>query len=138
MFKQLAAVAAVAGLLFSAAGCTTLADARAAKGSGQSRVYNASFDQVWDAVPVALKELGLKEEGFSKGSGYVVARDAAPLSAGLSDARLGDNVAIFVDKADSAGKTRVEVVSKPPLLINAMGNKWESRVLDKLSEKLPR
>ncbi len=138
MFKHIAAVAAVAGLLFSAAGCTTLADARAAKGSGQSRVYNASFDQVWSAVPEALKDLGLKEEGFNKGSGYVVARDAKPMASAIPDARLGDNVAIFVDKADSAGKTRVEVVSKAPLLINAMGSNWESRVLDKLSEKLPR
>jgi hypothetical protein len=101
-------------------------------------VYNASVDQVWNAVPEALKELGLKEEGFNKGSGYVVARDAKPMATAIPDARLGDNVAIFVDQADSAGKTRVEVVSKAPLLINAMGSNWESRVLDKLSEKLPR
>ena len=138
MFKHIAAAAVAATLLFSAAGCSTLGDARAAQGTGQVRVYNASFDQVWNAVPAALKDLGLKEEGYSKGSGYVVARGATPVKGVAASANLADKVAIFVDKADSAGKTRVEVVSKGALLVNPLGSPWESRVLDKLSETLPR
>ena len=138
MLKYIATAAVAATLLFSAAGCSTLGDARAAQGTGQVRVYNASFDQVWNAVPGALKDLGLKEEGYSKGSGYVVARGATPVKGVAASANLADKVAIFVDKADSAGKTRVEVVSKGALLVNPLGSPWESRVLDKLSETLPR
>lgn len=138
MFKHIAAVAVATGLLFSTSACSTLGDARAAQGTGQVRTFNAPFDQVWNAVPGALKELGLKEEGYSKGSGYVVARSPTPVKGVAATAGLADKIAIFVDKGDSAGKTRVEVVSKGPLLVNPLGSPWESRVLDKLAETLPR
>ena len=138
MLKPIAAAAVAISLLFSAAGCSTLANVRAAQGSGSAQVYNASFDQVWNAVPVALKELGLKEEGFNKGSGYVVARGATPVKGVTASANFADKIAIFVDKADGAGKTRVEVVSKGPLLVNTFGVNWERRILDKLSETLPK
>lgn len=118
--------------LLSITACSTIGDALAAKGSGQARVYNASFDQVWNAVPDALHELGLKEEGFHKGSGYVVARKQ------VVGQEVADNLAVFVDKTDSANRTRVEVVSKSTLMLNALSRKWETRVLDKLSEKFPR
>lgn len=137
MSRPLAALIAAVALL-SSTGCSTLADARAAKGSGQARVYNASFDQVWNAVPEALKDLGLKEEGFNKGSGYVVARSAVKVGETYPVAGLADNLAVFVDKADSAGQTRVEVVAKSTVLLNPLAKKWETRVLDKLAEKFPR
>ena len=115
-----------------------MADARAAKGSGQMRVYNAPFDQVWNVVPEALKELGLKEEGFNKGSGYVVARSPMMVGDTVPVAGIADNLAVFVDKCDSARQTRVEVVAKSSVPLNPISKKWETRVLDKLSEKLPR
>ena len=137
MSRPLAALLAAIALLTST-GCSTLADTRAAKGAGQARMYNASFDQVWNAVPDALKELGLKEEGFNKGSGYVVARSPVKVGEKLPLVGLEDNLAVFIDKGDRAGQTRVEVVAKSTMPLNPMSRKWESRVLDKLSEKLPR
>jgi uncharacterized lipoprotein len=132
-----AALIATVALLVST-GCSTLADARAAKGSGQARMYNASFDQVWNAVPEALKELGLKEEGFNKGSGYVVARSPMKVGETIPVAGLADNLAVFVDKGNGASQTRVEVVAKSTVPLNPLSRKWETQVLDKLSEKLPR
>ena len=137
MSRHIAALIAAVALL-SSTGCSTLADARAAKGSGQTRVYNASFDQVWNAVPNALKELGLKEEGYNKGSGYVVARNAMMVGEKIPVAGMEDNLAVFVEKGDSAGQTRVEVVAKSAVPLNPLSKKWEVRVLDKLSEKFPR
>jgi hypothetical protein len=137
MSRHIAALFAAVALL-SSTGCSTLADTRAAKGSGQARVYNASYDQVWNAVPVVLKDLGLKEEGFNKGSGYVVARSEMKLGETMPVAGLADNLAVFVDKADSAGQTRVEVVARSSVPLNPLSKKWETRVLDKLSEQLPR
>lgn len=137
MTKPLAALFAAVALL-TATGCSTLADTRAAKGSGQTRMYNASFDQVWNAVPGALKDLGLKEEGFNKGSGYVVARSEMKIGEKMPVAGFADNLAVFVDKGDAAGQTRVEVVAKSSIPLNPLSKKWEARVLDKLSEKLPR
>jgi hypothetical protein len=137
MSRSIAALLAAVALL-SSAGCSTLADARAAKGSGQARVYNASFDQVWNAVPDALKELGLKEEGYSKGSGYVVARSQTMVGEKIPLAGVTDNLAVFVDKGNSASQTRVEVVARSSVPLSPLSKKWEARVLDKLSEKLPR
>jgi uncharacterized lipoprotein len=137
MSRPIAAVLAALALL-SSTGCSTLADTRAAKGSGQARVYNASFEQVWNAVPAALKELGLKEEGYNKGSGYVVARSQTMVGEKIPLAGIEDNLAVFVDKGNSASQTRVEVVAQSTVPLNPLSRKWEARVLDKLAEKLPR
>ena len=136
MVKNIAALIMALGLLFSAAGCTTLADARAAKGSGQSRVYDAPFDRVWDTVPEVLKELGLKEEGNNRAAGYVVAQRPIELVKGTALARPDENVAIFIEKVNGVPKTRVEVVSKKAVVINVFARSWETRILDKLAEDL--
>lgn len=137
MSRSFAALVAALALL-SSTGCSTLSDARAAKGSGQARVYNAPFDQVWNAVPEVLKELGLKEEGFNKASGYVVARNAVKVGETMPVTGLADNLAVFVDKGNGASQTRVEVVARSTVPLSPLSKKWEARVLDKLSEKLPR
>jgi uncharacterized lipoprotein len=137
MPRQIAALFAAFALVASA-GCSTLADTRAAKGSGQARVYNAPFEQVWNAVPEALKELGVKEEGVNKNAGYVVARSPMMVGEKVPVAGVSDNLAIFVDKGDNARQTRVEVVARSSVPLNPLSKKWEARVLDKLSEKLPR
>jgi hypothetical protein len=136
MVKNIVALITALGLLFSAAGCTTLADARAAKGSGQSRVYDASFERVWDTVPEVLKELGLREEGNNKAAGYVVAQRPMELVRGTALARPDENVAIFIEKVNGVPKTRVEVVSKKAVVINVFARSWETRILDKLAEDL--
>nr|WP_314623616.1 hypothetical protein [uncultured Noviherbaspirillum sp.] len=137
MSRKIAALLAAVTLAFSA-GCSTLADTRAAKGSGQARVYNSPFEQVWNAVPEALKELGVKEEGVNKNAGYVVARSPMMVGEKIPVAGVADNIAIFVDKGDNARQTRVEVVARSSVPLNSLAQKWEARVLDKLSEKLPR
>jgi len=138
MFKNIVVLITALGLLFSAAGCTTLADARAAKGSGLSRVYDASYDKVWNAVPQVLKEMGLKEEGNNKAAGYVVAQNPVSFLRGTSLARPSENIAIFVDKLDESGKTRVEVVSKNAVAINVFtkNENREKDILDKMTERL--
>ena len=137
MSRQIAALFAAIALV-SSAGCSTLADTLAARGSGESRVYNAPFEQVWNAVPEALKDLGVKEEGFNKASGYVVARSPVMVGEKVPVTGVADNLAIFVDKGNSPRQTRVEVVARSNVPLSPLGKKWESRVLDKLSEKLPR
>lgn len=138
MFKPLAAGFMAVSLLFSASGCTTLADARAGQGTGQVRVYDASWDKVWSTIPVVLKDLGLKEEGFHKGSGYVVAQSTVPMLRSLPGVGVGENIAIFVDKADSPNQTRVEVVAKNKFSVDAFANKWEGRVHEQLATRLAR
>ena len=45
--------------LILASGCSTLADARAARGEGTTRIYDRPYDQVWTAVISTVKASGL-------------------------------------------------------------------------------
>ena len=116
-------------LLF-AAGCATLADARTAKGSGTSRIYNASFDTVWETIPKAVHALGPKIVGENKQEGYILAEKE------ITAFSYGEKIAIFVDKIDDS-RTKVEVVSKKAMATNILAWNWEKPILDKLSEMLP-
>ena len=129
----LLALFAVALLLF-VSGCSTVADARSAKGSGLSYVYEGSFDTVWDSIPKAIQGLGgggPKIIGDNKAEGYVLAQG------GMSAVSYGENVAIFVEKVD-ATRTRVEIVSKRALATNIVAADWAPRIHKKLAELLKR
>jgi hypothetical protein len=111
-------------------GCSTLADARAARGTGTARVYAVSPDAVWNALPAVIKEAGLDFVGDNRPEGYLLAqRGITPLS-------YGEHVAIFVDPARPGTGTRVEVVSKKAMATNVLAPDWEGEILDKLGEKL--
>jgi hypothetical protein len=87
---------------------------------------------------VVLKDLGLKEEGYHKGSGYVVAQSKVPMLRALPGVGVGENIAIFVDKADSPNQTKVEVVAKNKFAVDAFANKWEDKVHEQLTTRLAR
>jgi uncharacterized membrane protein YraQ (UPF0718 family) len=116
-------------LLLPVCGCSTIGDARKARGQGMSRIYNASFDTVWAAAPKALNELGLSIAGENKGEGYILGQK------GLTAFSYGENVAVFVEKVN-VEQTKVEVVSKKTLATNVFAWNWEKPILDKLSEML--
>jgi hypothetical protein len=114
-------------VLLSAAGCSTLNDARQAKGTGKSHLYNASFDIVWDAATQAVTDMGLQVASKSKEEGYILAQK------GMSAFSYGENVAVFVEKADDQ-QTKVEVVSKKAMATNVFAWNWEKPILDRISE----
>ena len=111
-------------------GCSTLADARSAKGTGQAREYAASVDQVWKAMPAVLAELSLPLVGENKAEGYILAQR------GITAFSYGENVAIFVESVNGITRTRVEVVSKKSMATNVFAPDWSNEILDKLGEKL--
>ena len=112
-----------------AGGCSSLNEARKDKGKGTSRIYKASLDTVWSAVPQAVSDMGLDIAGKSEEDGYVLARK------GLSAFSYGEYVAVFVEKVDDE-RTKVEVVSKKALATNIFAWNWEKPILDRLSEIL--
>jgi hypothetical protein len=120
-------IAAVAAVNY---GCSTLADARKARGTGEARIYDVPPDAVWGALPAVIQEVGLEYVGENRQEGYTLAqRGITPLS-------YGEHVAIFVDPARPGSKTRVEVVSKKAMATNVLVPNWESEILDKLGQKL--
>lgn len=112
-------------------GCSTLADARTAKGTGATRVYDATPDAVWTALPKAVKDVGLDYVGDNRNDGYALAQR------GMSAFSYGENVAMFVEPTGSKDKTKVEVVSKKTLATNVFATNWESVILDKLATIFP-
>lgn len=127
--RVLASLAAFAALAL-ATGCTTLADARAAKGSGPSREYAASMDKVWNTIPAVLKELELPLVSQNRAEGTVLAQR------GITAFSYGENVAIFVEPVGGQVRTRVEIVSKKAMQTNIFAPDWSVEILDKLGEKL--
>ena len=112
MIKKIAIIIATAALLVSATGCSTLADARAAKGSGVSRIYEAPAEIVWKTMPAVLAEVGLQLVGDNRTEGYILAQR------GITAFSYGENVAIFIESVGGVTKTRVEAVSKKAMATN--------------------
>ncbi len=111
-------------------GCATMADSIAAKGSGQYRVYDKSFDEVWEAVIGVVRDTQLSLVNENKKTGQILAQQ------GFSAFSYGENVAIFVERVRSELRTRVEVVSKKVMATNIFARNWEAHIFRKLDLKL--
>ena len=117
--------------LFSAlVGCSTLGDARNAKGQGTVKIYHADFDKTWNVVHQVINELGLPMAGENKAEGYILAQN------GMSFFSYGENVAIFVEKTTKDDRTKVEVVSKRAMSTNVLATNWELKIIGKLDEEI--
>jgi len=120
-----------AGALASA-GCSTVADARAERGTGVIVNYAAPFDRIWAALPEILKDLGLKVAGDNMAEGYMLVDN------GASAFSWGERVAIFVERIGTRGNSRVEVVSKAALGMNITAADWAKSIHDALAQRFKR
>lgn len=112
-------------------GCSTLSDARSARGTGAVRVYDVTPDAVWTALPKIVKEVGLDYVGDNRNDGYALAQR------GLSAFSYGENVAMFIEPFGSKDRTKVEVISKRALATTVFATNWETVILDKLTATFP-
>ncbi len=108
-------------------GCSTLADAKAGKGTGVSQSFPVSAERVWQVLPAAVKNAGIDYVADNKAEGYAVAQR------GISAFSYGENVAIFVD-AVQPEVTKVEVVTKKALATTIFAPDWARSIFDKISE----
>jgi len=104
-------------------GCTTLGDARIAKGSGMKRVYDAPYEKSWKAAVCSLNALGLSIATENKPEGHILAQR------GMTAFSYGENVAVFVTKVEKS-KTEIEVVSKKAMQTNIFAPNWSTKILD--------
>lgn len=110
-------------------GCTTLADSVAAKGTGISKTYNHSKEQVWPLVVSAVESSKLDLVSAAEDSGLILAQR------GMSALSYGENVAIFVD-VESENTCKVEVVSKRSLETNVFAPDWSATILNSVTLQL--
>jgi hypothetical protein len=120
----------VFALAWLASGCSTLADAQAARGQGNFRVYEKPYDVVWGAVVETVRASGLTLVSDNKDKGTILAHRSG------SFVSWGENVAIFVEDVGGQTKTRVEVVNKRVLSVNVTAAAWEYEILAALDKRL--
>lgn len=123
------AIILMAGIL---SGCATLSTVKDAKGQGHSRVYRASYDEVWSSLPLAMANLGLKVLTAEKDHGRILSETAVfrPLVPST-----GEVVAVFVDRIDDTS-TKVEVVSRKRIATNILAFSYQDRILNELDRVL--
>ena len=128
--KRLLAVLMILASLSAASGCSTIADAKAAKGSGTVRVYDKPYDVVWDAVIATVKGTSLSIASESKTEGQILAQGSIGLFT------WGENVAIYVEDVGGRVKTRVEIINKRVASMNITAYDWEGRLSQALDQRL--
>lgn len=128
--RRLLIVLMTAMSIFAVAGCSTMADARAGKGSGTVRTYDKPYEVVWDAVIATVKETSLSIASESKSEGLVLAQGSIGLFT------WGENVAIYVEDIGGRVRTRVEIINKRVATMNITAYDWESRLARSLDQRL--
>jgi hypothetical protein len=129
MKRLLLVLFAIASIIAST-GCSTIADAKAAKGTGTVRVYDKPYDIVWDAVIASVKSTSLALVADNKSDGTILAQGA------VSAFSWGENVAIYVEDVGGKVKTRVEIINKRALATNITAADWESRLATDIDKRV--
>lgn len=112
-------------------GCTTLNTAARRRGTGEQVIYKASFDEVWAAVPQVITNAGLKYVSVNNGKHMFLAKG------GITGFSWGENVAIYVEKIED-GKTSVEVITEPKLVLNYTAHDWDGPIFVQLDKRFGR
>lgn len=121
----------VALLALVHSGCATIADAQKGRGTGETALYAASFEEIWAALPTAVTEAGLEFITANRDDRSVLAQR------GITAFSYGENVAIFVNSPEEA-RQEVEVVSKKAMATNVFAPNWAKPVFDELDKKFTR
>ena len=127
---HLICVALMFGIL-GLTGCMSLNTAAKAQGSGEQVTYEATFDEVWAAMPDVIKAAGLQYLSANRDQHMFLAKR------GITDWSWGENVAIFVGNIEN-GKTSVEVVTKRELVTNITAQDWDGPIFIQLDRKFKR
>ena len=88
-------------------GCSVM-QPQTLKGTGQSRVFQASYEQVWDATKIALTSFDLELESANQKSGELVA-SGRESTLTLST---GPKPTVYIESLGNSALTRVEVVNQ--------------------------
>jgi len=120
--------------IFGLAGCTTPNTAAGAKGwgaEGERVTYNATFGEVWAAMPQVITNAGLKFVRANIDKRVYLAKG------GITGRSLGENVAIFVEKVEN-GKTSVEVITEPNFILDLTALEWDGPIFIQLDKRFER
>ncbi len=110
-------------------GCASMQTVKEAKGQGVSRLYQYSYDDVFDATLAAAKSKQLEVVESDKPGGRLL------LSHGITWWSWGERIAVFL-KAMTPKTTEVEIVSKPILSPLNFPPDWQQILLEQIDVEL--
>lgn len=111
-------------------GFVTITDSISAKNIEQFKVYEKSYDTVWNAVLEVVRTSDLQMVSESSGSGQIVARERADALT------YGGDVAIFVEKQENEARVKVEIDSSSATTTFLSDQSWGAYILGELDTKL--
>ena len=110
-------------------GFVTITDSISAKSAEQFKVYEKSYETVWNAVVDVVKASELQMVSENCESGQIVAREK------VDALSYGDDVNIFVKKLESEARTKVEIVTGEAATFVSSQNRG-TYILERLDAKL--
>ncbi|HHH43772.1 MAG TPA: hypothetical protein ENK49_06515 [Gammaproteobacteria bacterium] len=127
--RLLSAISLVLVILLQA-GCATVKDAEAKRGTGRVEVYDLPQQTVWNRMLEVLGTTSLEIVSKDESEGKILARRK------LTWFSFGENVAIYVEPMNGGASTRVEVVNVKRVESNKNSLDWETRIFTKLDRAL--
>jgi hypothetical protein len=126
--KLRAPLAFSCALAIAAAGCATLDEPFAEKGTGEARTFDAPVAQVWKVLPGVVATSGFSVVRPEPEKGYLLAqRHDWPVPR-------GDRIAIFVEPA-GPNRARVEMVTRFSA-DTILASQWWPEIFRKLRDAL--
>jgi len=125
-------LALAAAFCAALAGCSTVSDAQAERGNGDTTLYRAPFATVWNATVIVVEESSLDLLSANEQTGEILAQK------GASAFSAGENVAIYVEPATTRDEppTSVEIVSVRALAHQVLARDWGPALHEALRERL--
>jgi hypothetical protein len=128
--KKYCSIFVIVFYMLTVGGCASLADARAAKGTGPFKVYQHDIDIVWAAIVNIINESDLDLITENKSKGEILAQRSMTVFS------YGENVAIYIEIITDKESTRVEINSTKALATNITAKSWDSYIFQELDNKL--
>lgn len=111
------------------AGCTSVQSVKEAQGSGQKKLYKASFEKVRDAIPKAIQATG----GTIRESD--AARCATLAHYGAKGFGFGEQVGVFCSRR-LGGEIEVEIVSRRGIAVGGSVTNRDAQIFGALDNEL--
>lgn len=133
------------GSLLALTGCISARNIAEQRGRGETRCYLVSYEDLWPAVEMGVRSVGLVLERANRENGILIARTYQPETRDPEkmalEANAGERVAVFLerDSVDREGADiwAVEVVSRSIFALDPSAFDWTRTVFLAIESLLP-
>ncbi len=116
-------------VLMSISACASTQTIRDAKGSGESRIFSNSYEEVFDAALEAMRDQAIEILEKNQATGTILGKK------GIGYTTYGERVGVYVYKIDDT-HTKVEVISKKVLATTLFAKDWTDSIFYSISQNL--